>query len=360
LRIAQDHYVAFSLSKPQRASEELALRHNKNGTRMQVIQIEQHGGVEQLHVIEAANPDLLDDHVIVRAAYAGLNFVDIYQREGRYPGLTLPLRLGIEGSGVILQAPSGSEWQVGDRVAYTTGVQGSYAQWLSVPQASLIRVPNHISLKTACAALEHGLTASVLCLDVARITAQSSVLVHAAAGGVGGFLVQRLRGQVAQIFGTVSSSEKADWLVSLGVTPLRYDNNDDWPEQLLQVTRGNGVDIIFDSVGQATFDHSVQALARCGHLILFGAASGQPAAISPLTLMAKSLTLSRPVMPHYVVDQVRLRARADDLFDRIAHGALQARVHATFGLTQAQEAQELLASRRTMGKVLLEIDGTLH
>lgn len=315
-----------------------------------------HGGPEQIEVLEVAAPVAGPAQVLVRLAWAGLNFVDIYQREGRYPGLSLPWPLGLEGSGTVAAlGPGVTDWAVGDRVAFTTGAQGSYAELIAVPEAHLVRVPAGTSLQTACAAIEQGLTAWMLAHEVARLGPGQSALVHAAAGGVGGLLVQLLRQRGLRVLGTVSSATKAEWLASIGVEPVRYDEGRDWPADVLASTQGRGVDLVFDSVGATTFDQSLKVLARRGHLVLFGAASGPVEPVSPLALMAKSATLTRPVLPHYLEGAQALRARSAALFESIAKGALQVRVHAVLPLAQAAQAQQLLASRSTQGKLLLQI-----
>lgn len=324
---------------------------------MKAIIVEQFGGPDQLALRELAAPA---GEIIVKAAWAGINFVDIYQREGRYPGVSLPLPMGIEGAGVIASAPAGSGWQIGERVAYTTGVQGSYAEQLAVPHNSLLRVPDALSLRDACAAIEHGLTAIMLTEKVARLPSQGSVLVHAAAGGVGGWLVQLLVAHGLTVFGTTSSADKAAWLTSVGAHALRYDEGQDWPAVVLDKTGGRGVDVVFDSVGKSTFAHSLQLVAPCGHVVLFGAASGQPEPVDVLQLMRKSITLTRPVLPHYMSTPATLQAAAAAVFRHLQDGSVHLRIHQDYALADAAQAHRALASRATQGKLLLRIDSTLN
>lgn len=323
---------------------------------MNAIQVHRFGGAEVLEHRAVPAPQPAQDRVIVCNAWAGVVYLDIVQRQGRYPDLTPPYCPGIEGSGVVLQAPAGSGWRPGDRVAYTTGVLGSYAEQVAVPAEHLVAVPEALGLQQACAVLEQGLTADMLVNDVARLRDGDTVLVHAAAGGVGGLLVQMLRARGLRVLGTVSSQTKADWLRSLGATPLRYDAGHDWAAEALKLTEGRGLAVVFDSVGQATFEHSLQLLAPCGHLVLFGAASGPPAPVDPARLMQKSLTLSRPVLRHYMAGA--LQARATRLFAAVADGRLQQRIHASLPLREAGVAQSLLESRGTQGKILLQIGGS--
>jgi NADPH:quinone reductase len=312
----------------------------------QAIVVHQFGGPEVLELQQLPTPQAAPGQAVVRIEYAGINFVDLYQREGRYPNVSLPWRLGLEGAGEIVDVAPGAEFKPGERVVFTTGVQGAYASHLAVPLEHLQRVPDALPLRDAAAALEHGMTAAMLLDDVARLPAGEAVLVHAAAGGVGGWLVQWLIARGHPVFGTVSSVEKADWLRSLGAVPLLADS--DW------TSVARGVAVVFDSVGRRTFAGSLEALRVGGHLILFGAASGQPDAVDVLALMKKSLTLTRPVLPHFLPDAAKRRARAATVFDALLSGAVQLRIHAEFPLAEAGRAHQLLASRATQGKLLLK------
>ncbi|WP_457442463.1 quinone oxidoreductase family protein [Roseateles sp. P5_E4] len=312
----------------------------------QAILVHRFGGSEVLELQQLPMPEAMPGQAVVRIDYAGINFVDLYQREGRYPNISLPWRLGLEGAGEIVDVTPGAEFQLGDRVAFTTGVQGAYASHLAVPLEHLVRVPDALSLRDAAAALEHGLTAAMLLDDVARLPAREPVLVHAAAGGVGGWLVQWLIARGHPVFGTVSNAAKADWLRGLGAAPLLADS--DW------VSAARGVAVVFDSVGRSTFAGSLDVLRMGGHLVLFGAASGQPEPVDVLALQKKSLTLTRPVLPHFLPDAAKRRARAATVFDALLSGAVQLRIHAEFPLADAASAHELLASRATQGKLLLK------
>ncbi len=323
---------------------------------MKAIIVEQFGGPEQLRLQDVATPV---GEVIVNAAWAGINFVDIYQREGRYPGVKEALAMGIEGTGIIASAPAGSDWKAGDRVAYTTGVQGSYAEQVAVAATNLIRIPDHVSLRDACAAIEHGLTAIMLIDEVARLPQTGSVLVHAAAGGVGGWLVQMLVARGLSVFGTASSASKADWLRSIGVHPVRYDDGADWMADVLDKTRGRGVDVVFDSVGKATFGQSLELVATRGHVILFGAASGQPDPVDILQLMRKSITLTRLILPHYMNTPVALQASARKVFQYLGDGIVKLRIHGQYALADVASAHRDLAERDTLGKLLLSINPSL-
>jgi NADPH2:quinone reductase len=311
------------------------------------IVLDRFGGPEVLQLRELPLPRAEPGHAVVRIAHAGINFVDLYQREGRYPGISLPWRLGLEGAGEVVDVAPGQGFEVGQRVAFTTGVQGAYAGHLAVPLEHLVPVPDALPLRDAAAALEQGMTAAMLLDDVARLRPGEPVLVHAAAGGVGGWLVQWLLARGHPVFGTVSSVAKAQWLRGVGAVPLMAEG--DW------VAAARGVAVVFDSVGRSTFAGSLEALRTGGHVVLFGAASGQPEPVDVLALMKKSLTLTRPVLPHFLPDAATRRERAAVVFDALLGGAVQLRIHAEFPLAQAGQAHELLASRATQGKLLLTL-----
>jgi NADPH:quinone reductase len=317
----------------------------------QIIALE-HGGPAVLRHQPLSMPQPKARQVIIRTAFAGVNFVDIYQREGRYPGVQLPLALGIEGAGVIVECGAGVDWKVGDRVAYCTGVLGSYADYLCIDAAHLVRVPESVSLRTAAAVLAQGLTADMLINSVVRLEKNARVLVQAAAGGVGGLLVQWLIKQGMQVVGTASSVEKLDWLQQQGVLAVDYREAKDWVGAAKQHAP-QGFDVVFDSVGQQTFADSLSLLKSCGHGVLCGVASGPVAQIEIATLMKKSLTVSRPRLPDYLPNAEVLQSRAARLFDLVTNHHLQVRIHAEYPLALAADAQIALASRSTAGKLLL-------
>jgi NADPH:quinone reductase len=327
---------------------------------MQAIVVQRHGGAEVLEYLDVCEP-IAPDKVMVDLHYAGVNFVDIYQREGRYPGVKLPLHLGIEGSGVVQCAPSGSVWRVGDRVAFCTGTSGAYAEQVAVAPEHLVRVPDNVSLATAATVLEQGLTALILAERV-MVANAGTALVHAAAGGVGGLLTQMLLAKGLRVFGTVSSAAKAEWLSARGAEPILVSPVDQpiidgdsaaWLAEVRAKTNDLGVDVVFDSVGRSSIDASFEALALCAQLVLFGSASGQVPAIDIAKLMGKSATLVRPVLPHFLTDADTLQRHAAALFERVTNGALEVRVHAVLPLAQAAAAHALLSGRGTQGKLLL-------
>lgn len=313
--------------------------------RNESIRIRRFGDPSVLELAPTDIPALRAGEVLVRLRHIGVNYVDLYQREGRYPGVTLPLVPGIEGAGEVLAAAPGSDFAVGDAVAFTTGVQGAYSRVVAVPEAHLLRIPPALGTREAAAALEQGLTAAMLIDDVARLAPGDPVLVHAAAGGVGGWLVQWLVARGHMVYGTTSTVAKADWLRKVGAIPL--DAKADWSAAVRDVA------VVFDSVGRDTLDGSFAALRVGGHLVIFGAASGPPPALEVSRLMARSLTVTRPVLPQLLADPAKRRARADRVFAAVASGEVQLRIHAELDLAEAATAHTWLASRQTAGKLLL-------
>jgi NADPH:quinone reductase len=324
---------------------------------MQAIQINQHGGLDVLKLVEIAKPSFDPTKVLVRVAYAGLNFVDIYQREGRYPGSSLPMILGIEASGLVEHAPISSRFKTGQRVAFASGAQGAYAEYVSVPDNALVLVPNSISLADAATVLEHGLTADMLLKSVTQIENDQPgwAVVHAAAGGVGRWLVRQLIEQGINVVGVVSNDAKCNAIELLGAKAIRNDQTTPWHSLVLQATNGEAPRWIFDSVGASTFDDSLSLLKQRGHLVLFGAASGPVASVEIARIMAKSATLTRPVLPHFISDPAELTSRANRVFRRVSEDQSWSPPTKRFLLSEARAAHQELTSRERQGKLLFEI-----
>jgi NADPH:quinone reductase len=330
---------------------------------MQAVIIRAHGGPEVLNVEEIELPHVNEDAgvVLVKVAYAGLNFVDIYQREGRYPGITLPMTLGIEASGVVEHASACGQFKRGDRVAFAGGAQGAYAEYALVLEGSLIRIPDAVSLQSAAIALEHGLTADMLVQSVAKIDRNPGgwALVHAAAGGVGRWLVRMLLERGVNVVGVVSNRAKCDSVRALGAHAVLSTDTRPWSELALHASGGMAPGWVFDSVGAATFEDSLTLLAPRGHLVLYGAASGPVPTVAIPRLMAKSATLSRPVLPHYMNDADEAQLRANRVFEKLAKDSSWLEFGAAFSLKQAEDAHRALASRDRRGKLLFDIHGEI-
>lgn len=321
---------------------------------MHAIRIHETGGPE---VLRAENVPLSEPgpgEARVKIAAAGVNFIDIYFRTGQYRA-ALPLTPGQEAAGVVdAVGPDVAEVRVGDRVAYAPQPGGAYAEYAVVPAARLVPVPEGVDLKVAAAAMLQGLTAHYLSHSTYPIRRGDTVLVHAAAGGVGGLLVQMAKRRGARVIGTVSSEEKAEEARAAGADDVILYTEADFAAETRRLTGGEGVHAVYDSVGKDTFMGSLDALRPRGYLVLFGQSSGAVPPLDPQVLNAKgSLFLTRPTLGHYVATREELLERAGDLFRWIVAGELQVRVAATFPLAEAAQAHEYLASRQAKGKVLL-------
>lgn len=320
---------------------------------MRAIRIHAFGGPEVLQVEEVPVPVPGPGEARVRIEAAGVNFIDIYHRTGQYRG-NLPLTLGQEGAGVVdATGPGVTEVQVGQRVAYAS-VQGAYAEYAIVPAARLVPVPDGVSSQVAAAVMLQGMTAHYLSHSTYPLGAKDTALVHAAAGGVGGLLVQIAKRRGARVIGTVSTEAKAAEARAAGADEVIRYTETDFVAETRRLTDGQGVPVVYDSVGKTTFDGSLDCLRPRGYLVLFGQSSGAVPPLDPQVLNAKgSLFLTRPTLAHYIATRDELLWRAGDLFRWIAAGELQVRVAATYKLSAAEEAQDYLAGRHAHGKVLL-------
>jgi NADPH2:quinone reductase len=283
-----------------------------------------------------------------------VNFIDIYYRSGQYKS-PLPLTLGQEAAGEVdAVGPDVTEVRVGDRVAYAPQPGGAYAEYAVVPAARLVPVPAGVDLPVAAAVLVQGMTGHYLCHSTYPIQPGDTVLVLAAAGGVGGLLVQLAKRRGARVIGTVSTEEKAAEARAAGADEVIFYTQTDFAAETRRLTGGTGVHAVYDSVGKDTFAGSLDSLRLRGYLVLYGQSSGAVGPLDPQVLNAKgSLFLTRPTLGHYVADRGELLQRAGDLFGWITAGALQVRIAATFPLAEAAAAQTYLASRQAKGKVLL-------
>jgi NADPH2:quinone reductase len=319
---------------------------------MQAIRPKQTGGPEVLQLAEAPTPQPGPGEVLVRVQAAGLNFIDIYHRTGLYP-LPLPLAIGLEGAGTIENiGNSVSDLKVGDRVAWAS-VPGSYATHVMAPADRLVPVPDGVATEVAAALLLQGMTAHYLTKAIFPLRAGHTALVHAAAGGVGLLLTQLAKRADAQVIGTVSTAAKAALAKEAGADHVINYQVNDFVAEAKRLTAGRGVDVVYDSVGKATFDGSLDALALRGYLVLYGQSSGVVPTLDPARLAKGSYFLTRPTLPHYTATRAELLTRAGDLFKMVGAGQLHARIGCTFPLAQAADAHRALAGRATTGKVLL-------
>jgi NADPH2:quinone reductase len=289
----------------------------------------------------------------VEVAAAGVNFIDVYFRSGQYPR-PVPFVLGLEGAGTIVDLGSETDgFSVGDRVAWST-VPGSYAEAVNAPVAGLIKVPDGVDQEIAAAAMLQGMTAQYLCNSTFAAAAGQTALVHAAAGGVGLLLIQMLKAKGVRVIGTCSTAEKVALAKGAGADHVvRYDEVD-FAKSVAAITDGAGCNVVYDSVGQSTFEGSLQSLRPRGTLALFGQSSG---AVPPFDLQRLnqhgSLFVTRPSLAHYTASREELESRASDVFESIASGALDIRIGATFAFEAAADAHRALEGRKTTGKVLL-------
>jgi NADPH2:quinone reductase len=320
---------------------------------MHAIQIHQYGGADQLIYGEMPTPQPKPGEVRVKVHAAGLNFIEIYQRKGVYP-LPLPLTLGQEFAGTVDALGEGvTEFNPGQRVATTQGA-GGYADYAIAPASKLVSVPDDIALDQAAAVMLQGITAHYLAVSTFPLQPGNVALIHAAAGGVGQLLVQIAKLRGAAVIATVSSDEKAQLALAAGADHvIRYDR-DDFEAETKRLTRGKGVDVVYDGVGKTTFDKGLNCLKPRGYMVLYGQASGAVEPLSPQVLNQKgSLFLTRPTLGHYLLTRDELLARTNDLFTWMQSGELKVRIDRRFPLSQAAAAHTYMEQRGTLGKVLL-------
>ncbi|HZD65963.1 MAG TPA: quinone oxidoreductase [Acidimicrobiales bacterium] len=320
---------------------------------MRAVVVDQNGGPEVLRVAERADPEPDQGQILVEIAAAGVNFMDIYQRQGLPPyGGTLPYVPGAEGAGrVIALGPGVADLSVGDRVAWT-GVPRSYAEQVVIPADRAVRVPEGVDLETAAAAMLQGMTAHYLCHSTYPVGEGSVAVVHAAAGGVGLLLTQMVKRRGGVVVATTSTADKADLARKAGADHVA--GYEDFVETARQSTGGAGAHVVYDGVGRATFDDSLTALRPRGFMVLYGAASGPVPAFDLQRLnTGGSLFITRPTLVNYIADREELLQRAADLFSWIGQGSLTVRIGGRYPLDEAARAHEDLGARRTTGKLLL-------
>lgn len=320
---------------------------------MKAIRPARPGGPEVLQLREFPTPQPAANELVAKTEAIGVNFIDIYTRSGAYAS-TPPIQLGLEGAGVVEAVGSAvRDFVVGQRVAWTS-VPGSYATHVVVPTERAVLVPDGLGSDIAAAALLQGLTAQYLTRSTVLLTERDTILIHAAAGGVGLLLVQMAKRVGARVFGTVSTDDKAALARAAGADEIILYVREDFVARATELTAGRGVDVVYDSVGKATFHRSLEVLRPRGLLVLFGQASGAVEPIDPQVLAAKgSLYLTRPTLRHYTRSREELAERAAELFEAIASGTLDIRIDRVFPLAEAEAAHRALESRGTSGKLLL-------
>jgi NADPH2:quinone reductase len=318
-----------------------------------VIRFHQTGGPEVLRLEEVAVGDPGPGEARVRHTAIGVNFVDIYHRSGLYP-LPLPSGLGVEGAGVVeAVGPDVRHVRAGDRVAYV-GPPGAYAEVRLLPADRLVKLPGDVDDRTAAAIMTKGLTVQALVRRTHPVRAGETVLVHAAAGGVGLLMAQWLKALGAVVIGTVGSDAKADLARRHGCDHVIVYTREDFAKRVREITGGAGVPVVYDSVGKATFDGSLDSLAPLGLMVSFGNASGPVPPFDIAVLGRKgSLFLTRPSVFTYVARREDLERGAAELFEVVRAGKVKVRIGRTWPLAEAAEAQRALAARETTGSLVL-------
>jgi len=320
---------------------------------MKAIRVHAPGGPEALRYEEIERPVPGPGQVLVKIEAAGLNFIDVYQRNGHYK-VPVPFTLGQEAAGTVAAVGVGvAEPKVGDRVAYPT-VLGAYAEYAVVPADRVVRLPDGVSAKQGAAAMLQGLTAHYLATSTYPLKPGDACLVHAAAGGVGLLLCQIAKLRGARVLGTVSTREKAALARGAGADDVILYTEQDFETEVKRLTSGAGLQVIYDSVGKTTFEKSLNCLAPRGMMVLYGQSSGPVGLFDPQVLNQKgSLFLTRPTIVHYIATRAELLARAGEVLGWIKSGRVKVRIDRELPLAQAAEAHRLLEGRQTTGKVLL-------
>jgi len=320
------------------------------------IRIHETGGPEVMkwEPIEIGKPKA--GEVLLRQIAVGLNFIDVYHRTGLYP-TPLPTTLGLEGAGIIMEVgPDVTDFRVGDHVAYAGGPLGAYAEMRPMPADRLVKLPPQISAQQAAAMMLQGMTAQYLLRRTYRVQKGDTILVHAAAGGVGSILCQWARHLGATVIGTVSSEQKAEIAKSNGCTyPIIY-TREDFQSRVMEITQGEKVSVVYDSVGKDTFAKSLDCLRPLGMMALFGQSSGPVPLFDLSQLAAKgSLFITRPTLMTYVAKREDLLKSANELFDVVNSGAVKISVNQTYALRDAANAHRDLEARKTTGTSVMMV-----
>jgi NADPH2:quinone reductase len=320
---------------------------------MKAIKVSQTGGPEALVLVDLPAPKPKANEALVQIKAAGVNFIDVYFREGRY-ATPVPFVNGQEGAGVVTEVGSDvTEVQPGDRVAYT-GVIGSYAEYAAVPANRLVKIPDALNFAQAAAAMLQGMTAHYLLHSTYKLQPGETALIHAAAGGVGLLLVQMAKKIGARVIGTAGTHEKAQLAREAGADECIVYSETDFETETRRLTDGKGVHVVYDGVGKATFDKDLNVLLPRGYLVLFGGASGAVPPFDLIKLSQKgSLYITRPTLVNYVATREDLEWRAGDVLGWIENDELNLRIHKQYPLADAAQAHRDLEGRKTTGKLLL-------
>ncbi len=322
---------------------------------MKQIQVPEPGGPDSMVLAEVPIPTPGPGQALVKIAASGVNFIDIYFRTGLYKA-DRPITIGSEAAGVVDRVgPGVTDVAPGDRVAYVMA-RGSYAEYAVVPAAQLVKVPADIDFVTAAGVMLQGMTAHYLTRSTYPLKSGETCLVHAAAGGAGGMIVQMAHSLGARVIGTTSTRAKAEIARRFGAADVILYTETPFDTEVKRLTDGRGVDVVYDSVGQSTFEQSLNSLRPRGTLALFGQSSGPVPPFDPGILNGKgSLFLTRPSLAHYLLTRDELLWRSGEIFRGLQAGTVSLNLHRTLPLAQAAEAHRLLAGRGTTGKLVLTV-----
>ena len=328
---------------------------------MRAIQIDRYGGPDVLIRRDIAVPVAGPGEVLIRLRHAGINFMDVHTRQGKYAGsrtypVSIPTTLGIEGAGeVAARGPDVAELKIGDRVAYCL-CWGSYADYAVVPAWRVVRVPAALPLDRAAAALFHGLTAHYLAEDLGRLGPGVTCLVHAASGGIGQLLVQLASSRGATVYATTSTAAKAQVARERGAAAALLYDNGRFADAVRDLTGGRGVDVVFDPIGGPTLRDSFRATRTRGLVVSFGAVGGSARDLDPIELgEAGSLFLTRPRLADHLPDGPTVRRRASDIFAGLLAGTLSLDIAARYTLDTVEAAHAALEARTIIGKPILDL-----
>ncbi|HEV7744655.1 MAG TPA: quinone oxidoreductase [Pyrinomonadaceae bacterium] len=320
---------------------------------MKAIQVARVGGPEVLTLVDVPVPDPKPNEALVQISAAGVNFIDVYFREGRYPA-PLPFVDGQEAAGIVVAVgPDVTTLRLGDRVGYTSAL-GSYAEYAAVPAERLVRLPDELDFEQAAAAMLQGMTAHYLSNSTYPIKTGDTALIHAAAGGVGLLLVQMAKKRGARVIATAGSEAKAGLARDAGADDVIIYTEQDFEAETRRLTDNQGVHVVYDGVGKETFAKGLKVLRPRGYMVLFGGSSG---AVPPFDLIELSklgsLFVTRPTLAHYTLTREELEQRANDVFQMIVSGDLKLRIHKKYPLEDVRQAHLDLEGRKTTGKLLL-------
>ena len=322
--------------------------------RTKVIKIYEQGSLEVLKIEEEELKKLDSNEILIEHSFAGLNFIDINQRRGTYPLKNLPIVLGMEASGTVREIGSNvSKFNIGDKVTHCMNL-GSFSQFMNLDKDRVIKLKNEVDLKIAAASTLQGLTSQYLINHSYKLKKNDTVLVHAAAGGVGQILCQWAKKIGANVIGTVSSLEKENIARQNGCHFTIDYSKDDFEKKVLEITKKNGVDVIYDSVGKDTFLKGIGCLAPKGRIVSFGVSSGPIDPININMLRSFSGSISTGGLNTYIKDANEMQMNAETFFDMIIKKDLEINIDKTFHIDKIREAQSILEKRQTTGSIVLK------